>query len=49
MVASREYREFVANQYGIKNYPADGAESSQLIDQGFVLMRDMIRTYDIRN
>lgn len=49
VVSSKEYRDFLANEYGIKNYPASSAEFSKLIDKGFVVMRDMIKTYDIKN
>lgn len=49
VVASNEYMEFPAGQYSIKHYPASSAEFSKLIDTGFVVMRDMIRTYDIKN
>jgi tripartite-type tricarboxylate transporter receptor subunit TctC len=49
VVSSKQYRDFLANEYGIKNYPASSAEFSKLIDKGFGVMRDMIKTYDIRN
>ena len=49
VVSSKDYKDFLTNQYGIKNYPASSVEFSGLIDQGFVVMRDMIKTYDIKN
>jgi tripartite-type tricarboxylate transporter receptor subunit TctC len=49
VVSSKQYRDFLANEYGIKNYPASSAEFSKLIDKGFGVMADMIKTYDIRN
>jgi len=49
VVSSQRYKDFLANEYGIKNYPASSAEFSKLIDEGFGVMRDMIQTYDIKN
>jgi tripartite-type tricarboxylate transporter receptor subunit TctC len=49
VVSSKAYQDFLANQFGIKNYPASSADFSKLIDKGFVVMRDMIKTYDIKN
>lgn len=49
VVASKQYSEFLANEFGIKNYPATSAEFSKLIDNGFGVMRNMIQTYDIKN
>lgn len=49
VVSSTEFKGFLANGYGIKDYPAGSADFSRLIDKGFVVMRDMIRTYDISN
>jgi tripartite-type tricarboxylate transporter receptor subunit TctC len=49
VVASSKYKDFLANQYGIRNYPASGAEFSKLIEHGFEVMRNMIKTYDIKN
>ena len=48
VVASKPYMDFLANEYGIKNYPATSAEFSTLIDQGFGRMADMIKTFDIK-
>ena len=48
VVASSKYKDFLANQYGIRNYPASGAEFSKLIEHGFEVMRNMIKTYDIK-
>ncbi|MDB5915703.1 MAG: hypothetical protein JWP22_4378, partial [Ramlibacter sp.] len=33
----------------IKNYPANSTEFARLIDNGFPVMRDMIKTYNISN
>ena len=49
MVSSQKFKDFVANEYGIMNYPATRAEFTKAIDEGFGLMRDMIQTYDIKN
>lgn len=49
VVSSKAYKDFLANEYGIKNYPASAAEFSKLIDDGFGVMRDMIKTYEIKN
>ena len=49
VVSSKAYKDFLANEYGIKNYPASATEFSKLIDDGFGLMRDMIKTYNIQN
>jgi tripartite-type tricarboxylate transporter receptor subunit TctC len=49
VVSSKQYRDFLANDFGIKNYPASSTEFSNLIDKGFGTMRDMIKTYDIKN
>ena len=49
VVSSKQYKDFLANEYGIKNYPASSIEFSKLIDKGFAVMGDMIKTYDIRN
>ena len=49
VVSSKEFKEFLANEYGNKNYPASSIEFSKLIDNGFSVMRDMIKTYDIKN
>ena len=49
VVAGREYRDFLANEYGIKAYPATAPEFASFIDAGFGRMRDMIKTYDIQN
>ncbi|WP_167784604.1 tripartite tricarboxylate transporter substrate binding protein [Ramlibacter rhizophilus] len=49
VVASKPYADFLANEYGIKNYPASSAEFAKLIDQGFVRMADMIKTFDIKH
>ena len=49
VVSSKQYKDFLADGYGIKNYPASSADFSKLIDKGFGVMGEMIRTYDIRN
>ncbi|MDO8772138.1 MAG: tripartite tricarboxylate transporter substrate binding protein [Burkholderiaceae bacterium] len=49
VASSKEFKEFLANEYGNKNYPASSVEFSKLIDNGFSVMRDMIKTYDIKN
>lgn len=49
VVSSKQYKDFLANQFGIKNYPADSAEFSKLIDKGYGVMGDMIRNYNIKN
>lgn len=49
VVASKEFKDFLANEYGIKNYPANSSEFSKLIATGFTVMRDMINTYNIKN
>ncbi len=48
VVSSSEYKNFLVNEYGIKSYPASSAEFSKLIDNGFVAMRNMINTYNIK-
>lgn len=48
VVSSNEYKNFLVNEYGIKSYPASSAEFSKLIDNGFVAMRNMINTYNIK-
>ncbi|MDB5898954.1 MAG: putative Bug-like extracytoplasmic solute binding receptor, family [Ramlibacter sp.] len=49
VVSSNEYKGFLANDFGIKNYPANSTEFARLIDNGFPVMRDMIKTYNISN
>lgn len=49
VVSSKKYQDFVANEYGIKSYPANSSEFSKRIDDGFGAMRSMIQTYDIKN
>lgn len=49
VVSSKKFKDFVANEYGIMNYPASSAEFTKVIDEGYGLMRDMIQTYDIKN
>lgn len=49
VVSSKEFKEFLAKEYGNKNYPASSTEFSKLIDNGFGVMRDMIKTYNIKN
>lgn len=48
VVASKEYGDFLAREYGIKSYPARSADFSRLIDKGFGAMDAMIRTYGIK-
>ncbi len=49
VVASKEYKEFLVDEYGMKTYSASPAEFSRFIDNGFGIMRDMIKTYNIKN
>jgi tripartite-type tricarboxylate transporter receptor subunit TctC len=49
VVSSTAYKTFLADEYGIKSYPASGAEFDKLIDNGFAAMRNMIDTYNIKN
>lgn len=48
VASSEEYKNYLANEYGIKNYPATSAEFRKLIDDGFPIMSDMIKTFDIK-
>ncbi|MBY4599023.1 tripartite tricarboxylate transporter substrate binding protein [Ottowia caeni] len=48
VASSKEYNDFLVNQYGIKGYPASATEFSKLIDNGFSVMRNMIDTYNIK-
>jgi len=48
VVSSKEYGDFLVNQYGIRAYPATAAEFSKQIDQGYIDMRKMIDTYNIK-
>ena len=48
VASSKEYNDFLANQYGIKGYPAGPAEFGKLIDDGFVKMRKMIDDHNIK-
>ncbi|MET4577019.1 tripartite tricarboxylate transporter substrate binding protein [Ottowia thiooxydans] len=48
VASSDEYKNYLANEYGIKAYPATSAEFGKLIDAGFPIMSDMIKTYDIK-
>ncbi|HBP30728.1 MAG TPA: tripartite tricarboxylate transporter substrate binding protein [Advenella kashmirensis] len=48
VVSSSEYGKFLIEQYGIKSYPASAADFSAYIDDGFSIMKNMIRTYDIK-
>jgi tripartite-type tricarboxylate transporter receptor subunit TctC len=49
VVVSKEYTEFLVNEYGIKGYAGSNADFAKFIDRGFVSMREMIKTYDIKN
>lgn len=48
VVSSNEYGQFLVNRYGIKSYPASAADFSVYIDKGFSIMKNMIKTYDIK-
>lgn len=48
VASSKEYNDFLVNQYGIKGYPASAAEFSKLINEGYSVMRNMIDTYNIK-
>ncbi len=48
VVASKDYKEYLANEYGIKNYPLSSADFSKFVDKGFLIMRDMIKAYSIK-
>lgn len=47
VVASDDFRHFLTNEYGIKSYSASAKEFSDLLDNGFIAMRNMIETYNI--
>lgn len=49
VASSKAYQDFLVNEYGMKSYPASSAEFTKLMDHGFVAMRDMITTYDLKN
>lgn len=48
VASSKEYNDFLVEQYGIKGYPASAAEFSKLIDEGVVKMRKMIDEHNIK-
>ncbi|HLU03171.1 MAG TPA: tripartite tricarboxylate transporter substrate binding protein [Advenella sp.] len=48
VVSSDEYGHFLVNRYGIKSYPASAADFSAYIEDGFSIMKNMIKTYDIK-
>lgn len=48
VVTGSEYEDYLVNTYGIKTYPASAADFSAYIDKGFLRMRNMIETYDIK-
>jgi len=48
VASSKEYNDFLVDQYGIKGYPASAAEFGKLIDDGFVKMRKMIDDHNIK-
>jgi len=47
-VSSAEFGDFLIDRFGIKSYPASAAEFSKYIDDGFPIMKSMIKTYDIQ-
>lgn len=48
VVSSEEYGQFLVSRFGIKSYPASAADFSTYIDNGFSIMKNMIKTYDIK-
>jgi len=48
VVSSDEYGQFLVSRFGIKSYPASAAEFSAYIDNGYSIMKNMIKTYDIK-
>jgi len=48
VVASKDYKEFLGNDFGIKNYPATSVNVAKFVDKGFASMRDRNKAYNMK-
>ena len=46
--ASKEFKDFLSQEYGLSPFPASGAELSRFFDDGHQKMRDLIKKFDLK-